>query len=217
MESRFGASDEIKYVGMWLNYSLTMRKQVATVCSMVARNISLIRMNRKCLSIKSCQKLASGLVMGLLDYGNTLYYGLPNKEVTKLQRLQNYATKTILGRNKYGSSTLARHQLHWLPVEERIKFKPLTLVYKCLNDQEPLYLQKLLEYQRLDKKTRSSGNRLLKIPKSKWKTFLDRSFAVSGLKLWNKLPDAIKKATTLKEFKKVLKTHLFNQAYYSQW
>ena len=33
----------------------------------------------------SCQTLASGLVIGLLDYGNALYYGLPNKEVTKLQ------------------------------------------------------------------------------------------------------------------------------------
>ena len=95
-------------------------------------------------------KVASGQVMGLLDYGNALYYGLPNKEVTKLQRLQNYATKTILGRNKYDSSTLARHQLHWLPVVERIKFKLLTLVYKCLNDKVPLCLQKLLEYQELE-------------------------------------------------------------------
>ena len=62
-------------------------------------------------------------------------------------------------------------------------FKLLTLVYKCLNDQAPLYLQNLLEYQELEKETRSSGKRLLKIPKSKCKTFLDRSFAMSGPKL----------------------------------
>ena len=42
-----GAADEIKYVGMWLDHSLTMKKQVATVCSKVFRNISLIRKNRK--------------------------------------------------------------------------------------------------------------------------------------------------------------------------
>ena len=82
--------------------------------------------------------------MGSLDYGNTFYYGLPNKEVTKLQRLQNYAAKTIIGRNKYDSSTLLRHQLHQLPVEERIKFKLLTQVYKCLNDQAPLYIKTCL-------------------------------------------------------------------------
>ena len=148
-------------------------------------------------------KLTSGLAMGLLDYGNALYYGLPNIEVTKLQRIRNYASKTILGRNKYDSSTLARHELHWLPLVERIKSKLLTLVYKCLNDQAPLFLQKLLEYQELAKEIISSGKRLLKIPKSKCKTFLDRSFAISGPKLWNNLPDAIKNATTLKEFKKM--------------
>ena len=113
--------------------------------------------------------------------------------------------KTILGRNKYDSPTLARHQLHWLPVEKRMKFKLLTLVYKCLKDQAPLYLQKLLEYQELEKETRLSGKLLLKIPKSKHKTFLDTSFAISGPKLWNKLSAAIKNATTLKEFKKMLK------------
>ena len=51
------------------------------------------------------KKLASGLVMAILDYATALYYWLPNKEVTKLQRLQNYAIKMILSRNKYDSST----------------------------------------------------------------------------------------------------------------
>ena len=50
----------------------------------------------------------------------------------------------------------------------------------------------LLEYQELEKETKSGGKRLLKIPKSKCKTFLGRSFAISGPKLWNKLPAAIK-------------------------
>ena len=107
-----------------------------------------------------------------------------------------------LKQDKYGSSTAARHQLHWLPVEERIKFKLLTLVYKCLNDQVPIHLQKLLEYQEAEKETMSSGRRLLKIPKSKHKTFLNRPFTISGPKLWSKLPAAIKNATTLKELKK---------------
>ena len=52
---KVGAVDEIKYVGMLLNHSLTMRKQVATVCNKVSRNMSLIRKNRKYLSMESCQ------------------------------------------------------------------------------------------------------------------------------------------------------------------
>ena len=46
-ESKFSVADDMKYVGMWLDYSLAMRKQVAAVCSKVSRNIALIRRNRK--------------------------------------------------------------------------------------------------------------------------------------------------------------------------
>ena len=79
---KVGAADDIMYVVMWLYYSFAMRKHVATVFSKVSRTIALIRKNRKYLFIESSQKLSSGLVMGLLDYGNALYYWLPNKEVT---------------------------------------------------------------------------------------------------------------------------------------
>ena len=116
---KVGAADDIKYVRILLRNSVSMRKEVAAVCRKVSRNIALIRKNRKYL-YGVMSKLTSGLVMNLLDCGNALYYGLPNKEVTKLQRLQNYAAKTILGKTKCDSSTLARHQLQWLPVEERI-------------------------------------------------------------------------------------------------
>ena len=128
---KVGAADDIKYVGMWLDNSLTMRKWVAAVCSKVSRNTALIRRNREYFSFEPCPKIASGLVIAMEEYGNALCYRLPNKEIKKLQRCQNYTAKTILHRNKYDSSTLVRHQLHWLHVEERMKFKLLTLVYKC--------------------------------------------------------------------------------------
>ena len=38
------ADDDIKYVGMWLNNSLTMRTQVASVCRKVSRKVY----NRTC-------------------------------------------------------------------------------------------------------------------------------------------------------------------------
>ena len=60
---KVGAADNIKYLGMWFNLSLTMEKQVQTVCSKVSRNISLIGKNREYLYIRSCQKLASCLVL----------------------------------------------------------------------------------------------------------------------------------------------------------
>ena len=77
---KVGAADDIKYVGMWHDNSLTRRKEVAAVSSKVSRNIALIRRNRKYLSLESCQKLASDLVMAILNYGNALYMGCQTKK-----------------------------------------------------------------------------------------------------------------------------------------
>ena len=66
--------------------------QVATVYNKGSRNMALIRHNRKYISLELCQKLALGLVMAILDYDNSLYFGLSNKELNKFQRLQNYAS-----------------------------------------------------------------------------------------------------------------------------
>ena len=137
-------------MGHVVDTSLMMKKQMATVCSKVSRNIALF----KYPSLESCQKLAAGLFMAILDYGNVLYSWLTNKELRKFQILQNHAAKTVLGRNRNDSSTLARYELHCLPVEERMRIKILTLVYKCSNDQAPLCLQELVKYQDSERATR---------------------------------------------------------------
>ena len=85
---------------MWLDTLLTIRKQVETVCGTVSTNTALIRCNGKYLSLESCRKLVSGLVMAILDKGNALYFGFPKKELNKLQRLQNYTAKTKPVRNR---------------------------------------------------------------------------------------------------------------------
>jgi hypothetical protein len=43
--------------------------------------------------------------------------------------------------------------------------------------------------------------------------FGDRSFGVAAPSLWNFLPVAIKKSSSVPAFKKSLKTHLFQQAF----
>ena len=49
------AAKDIKYVGIGLDNSLTMRKLVAAVCRKLSRYIALIRRNRKYPSMESCK------------------------------------------------------------------------------------------------------------------------------------------------------------------
>ena len=57
------------------------------------------------------------------------------------KRIQNWAAKTVLERGRRDSSLQALYELKWLPMEERIQFKILSIVCKCLIKEAPQYLQ----------------------------------------------------------------------------
>ena len=82
--------------------------------------------------------------MSHLDYCNAVLCDLPNTDISQLQAIQNICAKLVKGATKYTSNEEVLNQLNWLPVQQRIKFKILTLVHKCINCEAPTYLQNLL-------------------------------------------------------------------------
>ena len=54
------------------------------------------------------------------------------------------AAKLILNRSKTDSATKAQYELHWLPIKAIIEYKILLLVFKCLHNVAPKYLENLL-------------------------------------------------------------------------
>ena len=153
-------------------------------------------------------------VLSHLDYSNSIMCGLPDGSIAMLQRVQNWSAKVVLCRSKYDSSTEALQTLHWLPVKERIVFKILCLVFKCLHNMAPVYLASLLKVRSSGRTTRtsSSDHLTLDVPFTKMKTFAARSFSVYGPSSWNSLPLHVRAIDNLPSFKKELKTILFKRA-----
>ena len=85
-----------------------------------------------------------------------------------------------------------------------------------MNNTGPCYLRDLLCMNRRKAGLRSGNksNELI-IPYVKNKTFVNRSFSVAGPKLWNKLPNFVRNCANMDEFKKSLKTYLFD-IYFSE-
>ena len=102
-------------------------------------------------------------------------------------------------------------ELHWLPIRSRIKFKILTLVFRCLRGDAPDYLKNfLLRCPETSRALRSSNIKdCLVIPRTVRKTSAVKSFSVVGPTLWNNLPNFIKEGNNIDEFKRKLKTFLF--------
>ena len=103
-------------------------------------NVQKLKRIRKCMTLGAAKTIALGLIVSHLDYANALYAGLPNTDVSKLQRIQSMTAKIIIGASKYDCSTEALKTLHWLPIHLRIDYKVLTLVFRSMHGLAPNYL-----------------------------------------------------------------------------
>ena len=108
------------------------------------KSILKIKNIRKYLTQSVAEILVLSTVVSHLDYCNSILAGLPNSEISQMQRVQNIAAKLVLGKSKFHSSSECLRELHWLPINKWIQFKVLILVFKCLDCAGPLYLRNLL-------------------------------------------------------------------------
>ena len=179
-------------------------------CYVHIRNIGKIR---PFLTQSAAEKLVHAFVSSRLDHHNSLQYGLPKYQITKLQRIQNHAARIVCRINKYDHITPVLKSLHWLPVAARIEYKILLLTFKCIHGTAPEYLRQLVECHDPNRSLRSENQYLLKKGMPRTKTYGERAFQNCAPALWNCLPMDIRIITTLDSFKGALKTHLFRQWY----
>jgi hypothetical protein len=205
----FSAVSNVKYLGVVLDQNFCMIPQIISQCKKASFNLYIIRQLRKYLTISSCRTFVQSLVISHLDYSNSLFSGLPDYAISKLQRIQNMAARVIFQVGKYEHITQYLIQLHWLPVKFRIDFKILCMVFKCIHNCAPTYLSELIVFND-NRRTRSGPSLIVPRTKTKWG---DRSFGVYGPKLWNSLPVYLKNFVDYLAFRKALKTYLFRVAF----
>jgi hypothetical protein len=201
----------VRNLGVLFDSSMLMKDQITSVvkgCNIQVRSIGRIR---QYLSFEAASNLIHAFISSRLDYGNSLLSGLPNNSLTKLQRVQNTAARILTKTKKYDHITPILDDLHWLTVPKRIDFKILMLTYKCLNQLAPPYLSELLEIYQPSRPLRSGTRSVLKVPRTRLKTYGDRAFACKAPRLWNDLPSEIKIAPSLDSFKTKLKSYLFKK------
>ena len=165
-----------------------------------------IKQIRHMLTREACQTIVFGLVLLHLDYSNAVLANLPDNAISKMQRVQNIASRIVLQDEQYPSTTKGLQKLHWLLIKQWIKFKILILVYKCLYEQAPSYLCNLLTVNPISDWSVHSNSKFkqLIVPFTKRRIFADRSFSVVGPKYWNELPNELHVLPNLESVQRTL-------------
>jgi len=207
-------SQTVRNLGVIFDTEMSMSNQISTLSRNVTFHLRNISRIRRYLDFDTCHNVIRSLILSRLDYGNILLVGSNATVISRLQLLQNWAAKLIFHASKRDHATPLLKQLHWLPVKNRIHFKVLTFIFKCITGLGPAYLSSCLTLYTPGHRGLRSANdttRLVEL-RIRYRTLgsaADKAFCFYGPKLWNQLPISLRTSTSLNTFKKGLKTYLF--------
>ena len=139
-------------------------------------------------------------------WGNTV-----ESNINKLQLVQNFTARIVLGLKKLNIISEDHRSLKWLNNNEKILFNDLVLVLKCLNGPATSYLAHYLTTRSAihSRNTRRSWrlepSNLTVVSGATW-----RGFYFHGAKWWNDLPKDLQNIKDIKVFQKRLFICIFN-------
>ena len=208
-------SIKVRDLGVTVDSDLSLKSHVHHVTSVAYFHIRQLRLVRRSLTFNAAHSLVCAMVHSRLDYCNGVLANAPLGLVNSLQSVLRSAARLVLRLPPWASVTeRMRDQLHWLPMQQRIKFKLCTMAFKCIHGLAPAYLSRMCSSvaavpARSGLRSAASGHLLL--PDTQMSTVGRRGFYYACPAAWNSLPRHLttNSSLTLPGFKKQLKTFLF--------
>jgi len=191
----------------------SISNNISKTCRCFFYHIRDLRRICRFISLSVANTIATVLVSSRFDYCNSLLYNTANKDIAKLQRVQNCLARVVVTRSsRFTRSVPLLKSLHWLPLHYRIIFKMYTITYLALSCTQPAYINSMLTPARNSRQLRPTSSNPLYIPRVKTKAGT-RAFSVAAQTVWNSLPGSVKSEGNIVSFRRRIKTYLCNAAY----
>ena len=201
------AKDLGVYVDQHLNYDVHTTKTTSSCMNQLVQ-ISRIK---HLLDKKTLLFLINSFVFSKLFYCSSVWGNTSKRNLHKLQLVQNFATRVILGLRKFDHISQGRRSLRRLDVMEKVLFNDLVLAYKCVNGLAPDYVGKYFVKCSAVHNRNTRGCNNFVIPRCRL-SMGQRAFYFYGPREWNGVPDNIKNTKEIDIFKKTL----FNNMFYTK-
>ena len=129
-----------KDLGVILDPNLTFDDRItATVSECIARLAQINRV-KHCLDKNTLLTVIHALVFSKMYYCSIVWANTTNKNVRKLQAVQNFACRIVSGAKKYDHVSPLLKSLSWLPVKDQLCYRQAIMAFKCMTGHAPEYL-----------------------------------------------------------------------------
>ena len=150
-------TNAVRNLGVMFDCNMSMSAQDNNVVKSANYHLINIGRARKMLTTESTKMAVHALVTSRIDYCNSLLAGISESLLKRLVNIQRTAARIVTRKRKYDPISHDLVELHWLPIKQRIDFKIIVLVYKCLHQTAPNYLAELLHVSISHRRLRSNS------------------------------------------------------------
>ena len=186
--------ENAKFLGVFIDSTLSWKKQVAHLKQCVSFKLWLLRRIRKYPPFETWILFYNYYIKPIIEYCCRVW-GTGCRENTKfITKLQMKASRLILDADPLSPSKEMFKKLNWLPFKELVKYKQACPIYRSKTDQT--YIQDLLTNYRVSYSLRSSAQNKFYLPRAYCK-----SLSYLGVDIWNSIPNDIRHAESLSRFK----------------
>ena len=147
----------------------------------------------------------------LMDYCINVWGQSSKSLLQKIYQIQKRILRNVSCDYLCEGNELFHKYNNIMTIYERIEFQTAVLVYKCLFEVVPSYLQNFFEFSGNNHNYNLRNNDMcLVVPKPNTET-LRKSFSYTGAVTWNNLPFPVKNSRNMYCFKIKLKQYIFQK------
>jgi len=194
-----------KFLGITIDENLTWKKHIENICQTCSRNNGVLNIVKLFLPSATMQQLYCTIVLPYLNYGLLLWGNAIKEYMTKVLRIQKRAIRTISNSSYLCPTKPLFAMYNLMNIYDMYTIEASIFMYKYKYNLLPQSFNKCFtsnnDFHNYD--TRNKENFNTRISKVK-------NLFTNGPKIWNDLPNELKHAKTLNQFKRKLKSQLLN-------
>jgi uncharacterized protein YlzI (FlbEa/FlbD family) len=135
-------ANSVKYLGITIDSNLSWDQHISNMCRSIAPKIALLRRLKGSVPKEILCQIYKTYIQPLFEYGCTIWSSTSEKNLNKLQRLQNSSARIVEGCFDYVNTRghdIVRN-LGWPDLNDRWYYLLAGLIFKCINGIAPRYL-----------------------------------------------------------------------------
>ena len=200
-DTEIKCDDSVKLLGVDIDFNLKMDEHVSNICKKASKQLCVLKRIGKDLSKQGKVLIFKSFILSNFNYCPLAWHFCSLRSTRKMEKIQERAIRFI--ENDFTSplaDLLKINKLSFLHIS-RIRNMACEVV-KILNKIAPEYINNLIHVKKSVYNFRRGSQ--LEVPRVNTTRYGLKSFRYEAARIWNILPEYIKKCETFSEFRGLL-------------